>query len=183
MIGPFGVLQDVIERLDKIGVDYFLVGSLASMYYSRPRFTNDIDLVVQISASKARLIEEQFPLEDYYCPPIEVIRDEIIRRGSFNLIHQDTGIKVDLLLDKGTDFYLSEFTRRKKVKLSPSFEAYIASAEDVILKKLDFYNEGRSEKHISDIQEILASTDVDLKYLEFWVKKMNLSEAWLKANK
>lgn len=182
MIGPLDVLQDVVTRFEKIGIDYFLVGSLAAMYYSRPRFTNDIDLVVQISALKAREFELSFPIEEYYCPPFEVIRDEVIRRGSFNLIHQASGIKIDLVLNKMNEFYQSEFNRRKKIQLTPLFETYIASPEDVILKKLEFYKEGLSEKHISDIREILTSTQIDLSYIESWVIKLNLLDAWKKAS-
>ena len=82
MIGPLDVLNDVIQRFDKIGIQYYLVGSLASMYYSRPRFTNDIDLVVQISTSQIANFEKEFPLTDYYCPPLEILRDEIIRKAA-----------------------------------------------------------------------------------------------------
>lgn len=181
MIGPLEVLEDVVVRFEKIGIDYFLVGSLAAMYYSRPRFTNDIDLVVQISAAKINEFEAQFPLEEYYCPPREVLRDEVIRKGSFNLIHQASGIKIDLVLNKMNEFSQSEFNRRKQVKLTPNFSAYIASAEDVIIKKLEFYKEGLSSKHIQDIQEVLASENVDHNYLETWVAKLSLSEAWAKA--
>lgn len=173
MIGPLEVLEDVVTRFEKIGIDYFLVGSLAAMYYSRPRFTNDIHLVVQLSAIKVSEFEKQFPLEEYYCPP-----PEVIRRGSFNLVHQASGIKIDLVLNKMNEFYQSEFKRRKKVNLTPQFSAYIASPEDVILKKLDFYKEGLSEKHLADIREILISSNIDLSYLETWVQKLHLSEAW-----
>lgn len=182
MIGPLEVLEDVVNRFEKIGIDYFLVGSLAAMYYSRPRFTNAIDLVVQISAIKARDFEQSFPIEEYYCPPFEVIRDEVIRRGSFNLIHQASGIKIDLVLNKMNEFYQSEFNRRKKVQLTPNFATYIASPEDVILKKLEFYKEGLSEKHISDIREILSSNKVDLSYIQLWVEKLGLLDAWQKAS-
>lgn len=182
MIGPLEVLEDVVKRFEKIGIDYFLVGSLAAMYYSRPRFTNDIDLVIQIFAIKARDFEQYFPIEEYYCPPFEVIRDEVIRRGSFYLLHQASGIKIDLVLNKMNEFYQSEFRRRKKVQLTPLFSTYIASPEDVILKKLEFYKEGLSEKHILDIQEILSSNQVDLSYIASWVEKLNLEEAWKKAS-
>ena len=180
MIGPLDVLQDVINRFEKINLDYFLVGSLAAMYYSRPRYTNDIDLVVEIKSDKIKKLIELFPIEDYYCPPFEIIRDEVMRMGSFNLIHQGTGIKIDIVLQKNTEFFKSEFLRRKKVKLLPQFEAYIGSAEDIIIKKLEFYREGGSEKHLLDIREILSETEVDKNYLEVWVQKMFLSAEYNK---
>lgn len=181
MVGPLDVLQDVTERFDKIGIEYFLVGSLAAMYYSRPRFTHHVDLVVEIKASQVTEFEKLFDIEDYYCPPSEVIRDEVVRMGSFNLIHQASGIKVDVVLRKNTEFYTAEFERRKKVKFSPAFEAYIASVEDVVIKKLDFYREGGSEKHLTDIREMIMSNSVDKDYLQKWVNHFGLQAEWDKV--
>lgn len=175
MNGPLKVLKDVIQRLESIQVEYFLVGSLASMYYSRPRFTNDIDLVVHIKASQISDFEKKFPLTDYYCPPFEIIRDEIIRMGSFNLIHHESGIKIDIVIQKNSAFYLSELNRRKKVEILPQFEVFIASVEDIILKKLYFYREGNSEKHLLDIKDMLSENSVDKKYLQEWSAELGLT--------
>jgi len=181
MIGPLEVLKDLSNRFENIGIDYFLVGSLGAMYYSRPRFTNDIDLVVQIRPNQIRDFETQFLPEDYYCPPFEILRDEVMRMGSFNLIHQATGIKVDIVLRKDTDFSRSEFSRRRQVLLLPGFQAYIATAEDIILKKLEFYREGGSEKHLQDIREILAETKVDQTYLQTWISLLRIEPEWAKV--
>jgi len=94
VIGPLEVLKDVVFRFEKLNIDYYLVGSLASMYYGKPRFTNDVDLVVNIRSSQIKEFEKSFPIDEYYCPPIEVLSGEVTRRGSFNLIHQLSGIKV-----------------------------------------------------------------------------------------
>lgn len=182
--GPLDVLKDVLDRFDKIGItDYFLVGSLASMVYGKPRFTNDIDLVVQLPSQRVRSFEAAFPLADYYCPPREVLEAEVVQRGSFNLIHQGSGIKVDIVLVKPTEFYDSELRRRRKLKLSAGFEAFVASPEDVILKKLDYYREGGSEKHLVDIAGVLAATPIDQAYLETWVSKLGLQDQWDRARK
>lgn len=176
--GPLGVLKEVTERFEKMSVEYFLVGSLAAMYYSRPRFTNDIDLVVQIKAEQIKTFSSFFEIESYYCPPFEIIRDEVLRMGSFNLIHQNTGIKIDIVLRKNTEHSQAEFLRRKKVSILPSLEVFIASAEDVILKKLEFFRQGGSEKHLLDVREILAETSVDKDYLQNWIAKLGLSDQW-----
>ena len=177
-LGPLEVLKDVTDRFEKIGIEYFLVGSLAAMYYSRPRFTNDIDLVAQIKAVQIKDFEAHFPLQDYYCPPFEIIRDEVLRMGAFNLIHQTTGIKIDIVLQKNTEHSKSEFLRRKKITLLPGLEAYLASPEDIILKKLDYFRTGGSEKHLHDIREILAETSIDNTYLASWVARLHLEESW-----
>jgi hypothetical protein len=180
MVGPLDVLQDVVNRFDRVGIEYFLVGSLASMYYGRPRFTNDIDLVVEIKSAQINQFERLFLIDEYYCPPVEILREEVIRMGMFNLIHQASGIKVDIVLRKNTEFYRSEFERRKKVTLAPNFEAYIATPEDIIIKKLDFYREGGSEKHLIDIREMVAAGKIDLAYLEVWIDHFGLRNEWKK---
>lgn len=178
--GPVEVLRDVVTRLDKENMPYFLVGSLASMYYGRPRFTRDVDLVVQLHPSVVRKFAQIFPLEDYYCPPLEVLQDEVVRRGSFNLIHQQSGIKVDIVLYTDTEYHRSEFSRRSKIEILPQFEVYIAAPENIILKKLDYYREGGAEKHLTDIREILAGSKVDSDYLQLWITKLGLSKEWVK---
>ncbi len=177
-MGPLEVLKDVTAKLSSRNIEYFLVGSLAAMQYGRPRFTNDIDLVVEIRPSQLRDFAELFKIDEYYCPPPEILRDEVVRMGSFNLIHQSTGMKVDVVVLKNTEFYLSEFSRRKKITLAAGVDVFIASAEDVIIKKLDFYREGGSEKHLTDIREIVAATPLDQRYLDKWIDHFGLREQW-----
>lgn len=178
MIGLLHVLSDVTKRLEKLNIDYFLVGSIASIYYSRPRFTQDIDLVLTIKATQVTGFEQAFPLSEYYCPPPEVLRDEVGRKGSFKLIHQQSGVKVDIVLNKETELYKSEFQRRQLVEIAPDIRIYIASPEDVILHKLIFFREGESEKHLLDIKEIAMNNTLDQQYLSLWVNKLGLAEIW-----
>ncbi len=179
--GPLEVLFEVSTRLQGESIEYFLVGSLASMAYSNPRFTRDIDLVVQIGPQQIQKFIELFPLSEYYCPPFEVLQDEVIQRGSFNLIHHQSGLKVDIIVQKNTEFYKVEFQRRRLIELAPGIQIFIASPEDVIIKKLDFYREGGSEKHLTDIRDILSLTSVDQEYLELWIKKFGLQIEWAKV--
>jgi len=164
-------------------VDYFLVGSLASMYYGKPRFTQDIDLVVNIRPVNLTNFADEFDTDAFYFPPQEILKDEVSRRGIFNLLHQASGIKIDIVLLKDTEFYVEENQRKKKVRLSPDFEAFIASPEDIIVKKLDFYREGGSEKHLIDIGEIILSVTLDYSYLEKWTTRLGLQKEWEKAKK
>ena len=181
MQGIIDVLRDVTQRLQNVGMDYCLVGSLAAMQYGRPRFTNDIDIVAQIKASQILDFRNCFEVEEYYCPPKEIITDEVIRGGTFNLIHQASGVKIDIVALKKTEFAEMEFSRRRKTEILPGLEVYIASAEDVILKKLDYYREGGSEKHLTDIRAILAETEVDHGYIQSWIHKLGLRAEWAKV--
>lgn len=180
MTGPLDVLKEVVGILQKTNIDYFLVGSLAAMYYGKPRFTNDIDLVVEIKSNQVQNFEKAFSPIEYYIPPIEILQDEIVRSGSFNLIHQQSGIKIDIVLRKKTPFSESEFRRKKEIEIIPELKVFVATAEDVIIKKLDYYREGGSEKHLNDIREMMASTSVDMSYLTTWIDQLGLKNDWEK---
>ena len=88
------------RKLNQLGVRYMVTGSVAAMAYGAVRLTNDVDIVVVLDRNDAARIHESFPLSDFYCPPLDVIRVEVARpqRGQFNIIHHDTGFKADLYL-------------------------------------------------------------------------------------
>ncbi|MBI5179289.1 MAG: nucleotidyl transferase AbiEii/AbiGii toxin family protein [Nitrospinae bacterium] len=159
-----------------------VVGSMAVMVYGEPRMTHDLDLVVDIPPQDAEKIETLFPAGEFYCPPLEFLRSEIVRQGQFNLIHNESGLKIDVIIRKQTDHAICEFGRKRKVPFWQGSEVYIASAEDIVIKKLEFFRLGGSEKHIRDIRGILAETEVDAAYLQEWVSRLGLAEQWLKVN-
>lgn len=169
---------DVAQRLDRAEIRYMIVGSVASMVYGEPRLTHDLDLVVELRPSDVARFLPLFPESEFYCPPAEVIRAETVQRGQFNLIQHATGLKIDLVIRKHRDFALEEFLRRRKVEVMPGVAVFLASPEDVILKKLDFYREGGSAKHLTDIRGILANTEVDRAYLDRWIDALNLRKPW-----
>lgn len=172
------LLRSVLARLDDGGIAYMVVGSVGSIVYGEPRMTKDMDLVVNLVASDARRIEAMFPFDDFYCPPAEVLRHEIVQRGQFNLIHHDTGLKIDLIIRKSSPHALEEFARRRKVTLWEGFDAYVASPEDIVVKKLDYFREGGSQKHLDDIRGILATTPLEMDYLLPWVDRLGLRALW-----
>lgn len=178
MTGYLPVFFDVLRRLDEAGIEHMVVGSVASMVYGEPRLTHDLDVVVDLKPTDALHIEALFPAADFYVPPPEVIRDEVVRRGQFNLIHHDSGLKVDLVVRKATPHARAEFQRRRRTVLYDDFAVVVASAEDVILKKLEYFREGGSAKHATDIRGVLAQTEVDRAYLDEWVATLGLGAVW-----
>jgi len=180
MKGFIGTFFSVIEKLEKLNIPYMIVGSIASMIYGEPRMTHDMDLVIDILPSDASKLEAVFPLEEFYCPPIEVIASEVVHRGQFNLIHHESGLKIDLVIRKDTEHARTEFSRRRKCPFWEGHDACVASPEDVILKKLDFYRQGESQKHLHDIRGILAETPLDQQYLDYWIDQLNLASEWKK---
>ena len=173
-----GVFSEVIQKLESKNIPYMVVGSVASMVYGEPRMTHDMDLVLDILPEHASKLETLFPLAEFYCPPIEVLNSEITHRGQFNLIHQGTGIKIDIMIRKNTDHSKAEFDRRQKVPFWNNSEVYLATPEDVIIKKLSFYREGGSEKHLKDIRGIMVESEIDKEYLQSWIGKLSLSPEW-----
>lgn len=175
------VFFTVIQKLEFENIPYMVVGSVASMVYGEPRMTHDMDLVLDILPDNVEKLETLFPIEEFYCPPLAVLQSEVIHRGQFNLIHQGTGIKIDIIIRKNTEHAREEFKRRQKVPFWQGSEVYLATPEDVILKKLCFFREGGSEKHLKDIRGILAeSKNIDKKYLQEWIGRLNLKPEWEK---
>jgi hypothetical protein len=177
----FEVFSDVVGRLEGAGIPYMVVGSVASIIYGEPRMTKDMDLVVDLLPSDAIRIESLFPFEGFYVPHPEILRQEIAERGQFNLVHHDSGLKIDLVVRRESDFAKTEFSRRRRIPFWEGFEAFVATPEDVIIKKLDFYREGKSAKHLQDIRGILAQTEVDEGYVESWAGKLGLIDLWCQA--
>lgn len=172
------VFQATLERLEQSSIDYMVVGSVASILYGEPRLTRDMDLVIEMKVSASASIFKAFNEEEYYLPPEEIITSEIMERGQFNLIHHSSGLKIDLIIRKDSPHSIEEFKRRKRLPFSTNFIAWVASPEDVIIKKLSYYREGGSEKHLRDIRGILAQTEVNSSYLSRWVAELRLEREW-----
>lgn len=174
------IFLNVIQRFEQKNLPYMVVGSVAAMVYGEPRMTRDLDLVIDVLPSESENIESLFPLNEFYCPPIEVLRSELVHRGQFNLIHHQSGLKIDVIVRKKTEHSIEEFSRRQKIPFWKGVEVFLASPEDIIIKKLSYYREGGSEKHITDIRGILAETPIDHTYLQHWLNRLKLSDEWAK---
>jgi hypothetical protein len=168
--------------LNNAGIRYMVSGSVASMAYGEPRLTNDVDIIIALEYSQAHDLEQLFPLDEYYCPPKEVIAVEARRprRGHFNIIHHATGHKADIYL-AGTDSLQHWGLQNSKIiELKPDTSIRIAPAEYVILQKLAYYGEGHSEKHLHDIRGMLdvSGNTLDYTFLNEQIKTLDLAEEW-----
>ena len=161
-----------------------ITGSVASMIYGEPRLTHDIDLVIELCRGDVNKFSEAFPIEEFYCPPPEVIIVEIGRRfrGHFNLIHHKTGFKADIYLSGNDKLHRWALNNRKSIDMN-SETFWIAPVEYVILRKLEYYREGESEKHLQDIAGILSisSNQIDFDRLSEIVYEHSLENEWGKA--
>ena len=173
------LMRLVIQALESTGIPYMITGSQASAYYGEPRFTRDIDIVPDTKPEQAEEFITFFPSNEFYCDK-EMIEEEIERRGQFNIIHTASGLKIDIILTKTTPFSQTEFARRNRSAVFSDQDAFFTSPEDVIIKKMEYYKEGGSEKHLRDIAGILkiSGEAVDKNYIANWSRQLGLTEIW-----
>jgi hypothetical protein len=176
---PSDLLRYAVEVLEKLGLRYFITGSSATIFYGEPRFTNDIDIVLDLPSGRIADLCAAFPAEDFYLSE-EAARRAVARRGQFNVIHPASGLKLDLMIPTEDRFNQSRFSRIRRLQPAPDYDAAFASVEDVILKKMEYYREGGSEKHLRDIAGVLriSGSVVERAYIEEWAGRLGLEEIW-----
>lgn len=170
-----------VRLLEALGAPYMVTGSVASTLYGDPRLTNDVDIVIEIDRRHCDAIATLFPLDQFYCPPREVILIETGRaqRGHFNLIHHDTGFKADIYPVGRDPLARWGLAHRRTIDVDGVCVA-VAPPEYVILRKLQFYVEGGSEKHWRDVRGMLAATElaIDRAFIEQHADRLGVRDAW-----
>ncbi|MEZ4226789.1 MAG: hypothetical protein R3B13_37955 [Polyangiaceae bacterium] len=169
------------DRLNALRLEYMVTGSVAGTLYGEPRVTHDVDLVLRLPGKRVSELVLQFPIEAFYCPPEEIIVQELLRgqRGHFNLIHHETGFRADVYLVGRDPLHSWALSERRSIEVEGQ-PIWVAPAEYVIVRKLEFFREGGSEKHIRDIRGILeiSSDLVRREIVELWVDRLGLAQAW-----
>lgn len=173
------LLCHVVGVLERLNLRYLITGSVASIFYGEPRFTNDIDVVVEFPPAGIDSFCKCFPSEDYYLSE-EAVRQAVDSRGQFNIIHPASGLKVDVMIAGDSPFDRSRFSRANRVAVAAENEATFAAIEDVIIKKLQAFQEGGSEKHIRDILGMLkiSGHHVDRAYITQWAARLGVTDIW-----
>jgi hypothetical protein len=178
------LLRHAARCFDKHGIRYFVTGAVAAMAYGEPRLTNDIDIVADLDEDHISRLKSCYPADEFYFDEGSAKR-AVHTKSQFNIIHPGSGLKIDVMITRGDDFDRSRFQRARRLKPLEDTEVDFASPEDVILKKLDFYRQGRSDKHLRDIAGILkiSADEIDIAYVETWARKLGLEDLWAKALK
>lgn len=177
---PIAVTLLVIDALESLHVPYFIGGSLASAVHGVVRATMDVDLVADLDTEHVEPLAHT--LGDTFYTDAEMIRDAVQRRSSFNVIHLETMFKVDVFVRKERPFDQAQFERRilQTLATKPDRRAYVASAEDTILAKLEWYRIGGqvSERQWRDVQNVLKVQEdrLDLPYLHHWAKQLGVRD-------
>ena len=169
-------LASVIALLERSGVPYLVTGSLASSYHGEPRATRDADIVIDPSRKAldeltAGLLDAGFDVDR------DVARQALAARSQFNAIGADAS-KVDFIIRRDRPFSVEEFRRRQPADLLGT-EGFVATAEDVILVKLEWAKATGSDRQLDDVAGIVAIAGrLDLAYIDRWAGKLGVDDAW-----
>ena len=170
-----------LRPLNRLGLRYIVSGSIASILYGEPRFTNDLDVVVFLRHDDIRRMVEAFPSPEFYVPPVEAIAAEIARpeKGQFNVIHVGTGFKADMFTTGRDDFNAWAFRHARTLDFKGEPVA-VAPIECVIVRKLEYFREGRSDKHLRDIRGMLNVSGqlIDEPALQEWIQRRGVEAEW-----
>ena len=172
------IVRDVSARLERGGLAYMLTGSMAMNYYAQPRMTRNIDIVVALTPQDTDTVVRLFS-PDYYVSR-DAVSGSIAHESLFNLIHQESIIKVDCIVRKNTPYRLAEFERRQRIAIE-DFSTCIASKEDLIISKLWWAKDSHSEQQLRDVKNLVA-TGCDTTYIERWTAELGLHSLWLECN-
>lgn len=171
------IFINVTNKLSQTNIPYMIVGGVATITYGKPRTTHDIDLVVEIYGKNIPELIGVFEGEYYISE--EGIKDAILHKTMFNVIHHESGIKIDFWILHRSDYDLESFKRRRKIKIFEK-EVYITSPEDSIIKKLLWYKESDIDKHLDDALGVLEIqyNNMDFSYIEKWAQELNVEQGW-----
>jgi hypothetical protein len=175
------VLQRITVALDRAGVAYMLTGSFASAYYGSLRSTQDIDLVITATPEQLQTLIQGLSSGEYYAD-LDAALEAFKRESMFNVIDLRTGWKIDMIICKSRAFSQEEFARRQRLSLH-GISLSVASAEDVIVSKLEWSKLSQSQRQTEDAAGILKiqRSSLNRPYLERWIHKLGLEKEWKDA--
>ncbi len=172
------VLRAVLPHLDRLGIPYLITGGIAATLHGRPRFTQDIDLVIAPTGNQLeRLIDA---LDPDFAVSREAARKAYAGRGEFNAIHRTLIFKVDFWFSTGDAFDTSRLARAVTLEIVPGLLARVATPEDAIISKLLWLRRGATERSAEDVRAILRAQPgaLDLVYLDTMAERLGLGQIW-----
>lgn len=166
---PASLITLFVAPLNRLGVTYMVTGSLATSIYGDPRLTHDIDLVVTLPDESITALHDAFDGAEFYVPPLEVLTVEAHRavHGHFNIIHTATALKADVYAIGADPLHRWAIERRQATTVD-GHTVWLAPPEYVVLRKLQYFRDGGSEKHLRDIRAMLRQlgSEIDHSFLE-----------------
>ena len=174
-------LTPLIDVLDRLGVAWYLGGSVASTVHGRFRATNDVDVIANLRDEHASPLRAALAADHHIDE--ESIRDAVRHVSRFNLVHFGTGLKIDVFIAADSEYAAGVPARRESEPIGDTGSArrlWVASAEDTVLAKLDWYRRGgeSSERQWRDIQGVfeLRGSELDVAYLNRWAPVLGVAD-------
>ncbi len=174
------LIKEVVARLGHAGIEYMLTGSLAMTIYTAPRMTRDVDMVVQLNVEDVGRLVALFQHDFYIDGPS--VREAIIHRRMFNIIHDDSAVKIDFIVLKDQEYRLTEFARRRMVDLD-GVGIKVVAPEDLILSKLVWAKSSRSELQLRDVRQLLMVKSLDVAYMDHWADTLGVASLLTEVRK
>lgn len=177
-MSPQEVLRRITVALDRVGIDYMLTGSFASAHYGSMRSTMDIDLVIAATRGQVEAFLSSLSSDEYYAE-LQAALEAQSRESMFNIIDLAGGWKIDLIFRKSRAFSQEEFSRRRLLNMD-GVPLFVATAEDVVIAKLEWAKLGQSQRQLEDVAAILSLRrhELDYVYLQRWIIPLELSREW-----
>lgn len=175
------VFQRIAQVLGRAEIPYMLTGSFAASYYGVLRSTQDIDIVIAPSPQQLNQLVQDLQSQDYYAEQ-EAALEAFRRQSMFNAIDNQTGWKIDFIFCKNNPYAREALSRRKHVQFQNE-QMFVASAEDVVVSKLQWAQMSESARQLQDVAALLKrqQTVLDLAYIEKWVNELGLGSEWASA--
>ena len=174
-------LTPLIDVLERLGVAWYVGGSVASTVHGRFRATNDVDLIANLREEHASPLRATLEADHYVDE--ESIRDAVRHESSFNLVHYGTGLKIDVFIAADSEYEAGVRARRVSEPIGDAADRrhlWVASAEDTILAKLGWYRRGggTSERQWRDVQGVieLRGAALDVAYLRRWAPVLGVAD-------
>jgi hypothetical protein len=173
-----------VHPLNELEIPYMATGAVAAVIYGEPRLTLDVDLVLRLAPDQAAPLAGAFPSAEFYVPPVEVIEQEALRpaHGHFNLLHLASGLRADIYL-AGDDALDAWGLERRNAETIAGERVWIAPAEYVIVRKLEYFRQGGSTKHLTDIRAMLRIRPdlIDRQIVETYAAERGLRQEWIQV--
>lgn len=175
-----------VRPFNRAAIRYIISGSVAAIFYGEPRLTHDVDFIVFLNDGDLLRLMEIFPAGEFYVPPLEVMQTETRREhaGRFNLVHRPTGFKADVYPTGRDEMHAWAFRHKCTVEFEGE-TLLLAPPEYVIVRKLEYFREGQSQKHLRDVQAILSVSGdrLDRAALNDWIQRRGLEAEWRRVSK
>ena len=168
------LLLFVTGALDRVGIPYMVVGSLASTVHGEPRATQDVDIVIDPDRAQLDELLARLDRSVFYVGSAQAALD---RRDMFNVVDTTSGWKVDFIIRKDREFSIVELDRRTEVEVL-GIRLFVASPEDTILAKLEWSAASGSDRQLADAAAVVLVSGelLDWDHLHRWADVLGVAE-------